>query len=59
VTLPGGQALASVREPRGNDYDLAVIHTLHPGVDYAWVTDSPQVLDATYQFEGAPHRLVV
>ena len=59
VTLPGGQVLASVSEPRGTDYELAVIHTLHPGVDYAWVIDSPNVLDGTYQFESAPHRTVV
>ena len=59
VTLPGGQVLASVGEPRGDDYELSVIHTLHPGVDYAWVTDSPNVLDATYQFDSVQHRTVV
>jgi nucleotide sugar dehydrogenase len=59
VQLPGGQVLASATAPAGSDYDLAVIHTLHPGVEYAWVTDCPHVLDATYQFESAPHRAVV
>lgn len=59
VRLPGGEVLASVSDPAGGDYDLAVIHTLHPGVSYAWVTGCANVLDATYQFESAPHRALV
>jgi UDP-N-acetyl-D-glucosamine dehydrogenase len=69
LTLPGGQSLTSVAAPRGEDFDLAVIHTLHPGVSYEWVARAPRVLDATYQFETAqsgtarsgtaPHREVV
>ena len=43
----------------GTDYDLAVVHTLHPGLDYTWAHDAPVVLDATYQFSGAAHRAVV
>jgi len=59
VPQPDGPALRSVTAPDGAAYDLAVIHTLHPGVDYAWVNACPWVLDATYQFEDAPHRVVV
>jgi UDP-N-acetyl-D-glucosamine dehydrogenase len=59
VPQPGGPPLRSVAEPDGADYDLAVIHTRHPGVDYAWVADCPRVLDATYQFEDVPHRALV
>jgi UDP-N-acetyl-D-glucosamine dehydrogenase len=59
VPQPDGPPLRSVQAPHGADYDLAVIHTLHPGVDYAWVGDCPKVLDATYQFEEVPHRAVV
>ncbi len=59
VTLPGGEMLASASDPQGGSYDLAVIHPLHPGVDYAWVTECSSVLDATYQFESASHREVV
>ena len=40
-------------------FDLAVVHTLHPGLDYTWAHDAPVVLDATYQFSGAAHRAVV
>jgi hypothetical protein len=49
----------SVATPAGGDFDLAVVHTIHPGVSYAWVADCPRVLDATYQFEQAPHRWLV
>ena len=59
LDLPGGPQLRSVAAPRGPDYDLAVVHTLHPGLDYTWAHDAPVVLDATYQFSGAAHRAVV
>ncbi len=59
VRLDGGQPVASVPAPDGADYELAIVHTLHPGVDYAWVSGCPRVLDGTYQFDSAPHRAVV
>jgi nucleotide sugar dehydrogenase len=57
LTLPGGQALSSEPDP-GTDWDLAIVHTVHPDVDYAWAHACP-VLDATYQFDDAPRRAVV
>jgi UDP-N-acetyl-D-mannosaminuronate dehydrogenase len=59
LELPSGRVLRSITEPRGADWDLAVVHTLHPQLDYGWAQDCPRVLDATYQFFGAPHRAVV
>jgi UDP-N-acetyl-D-glucosamine dehydrogenase len=59
IGLPGGEPMESIATPRGTDYDLAVVHTLHPGIGYSWVSDCPRVLDATYQFDDAPHRTVV
>jgi UDP-N-acetyl-D-glucosamine dehydrogenase len=59
VRLDEEQTLASVAAPDGRDYDIAIVHTLHPGVNYSWVADCPQVLDGTYQFDDAPHRAVV
>jgi UDP-N-acetyl-D-glucosamine dehydrogenase len=59
VELPGGEQLKSVAAPRGEDFDLAIVHTLHPGASYAWVAGCPRVLDGTYQFEQAPHRVVI
>ena len=31
LTLPGGPLLASETDP-GSDWDLVIVHTLHPGV---------------------------
>ncbi|HEV2242717.1 MAG TPA: nucleotide sugar dehydrogenase [Streptosporangiaceae bacterium] len=59
IQLPGGAALESQDAPAGSGWDLAVVHTLHPGADYSWVPDCLRVLDATYQFDTAPHRVVV
>jgi UDP-N-acetyl-D-glucosamine dehydrogenase len=59
MRLPTGQVLTSEVDPKGADWDLALIHTLHPGIDYAWATDCPRVLDATYRFEAAKQRDVV
>jgi nucleotide sugar dehydrogenase len=59
LQLPDGRALRSQGAPGDCHWDLAIVHTIHPGVDYSWVSDCPRVLDATYQFDGAPHRAVV
>jgi UDP-N-acetyl-D-glucosamine dehydrogenase len=59
VELPDGQVLASEASPDGADWDLAVAHTLHPRADYSWAYRCPRVLDGTYQFFGAAHRVVV
>jgi len=52
VHTPEGRLLHSITTPRGSGWDLAVIHTVHPGIDYSWVQACPRVLDATYLFDG-------
>jgi UDP-N-acetyl-D-glucosamine dehydrogenase len=59
IQLPGGGAMESLDAPAGSAWDLAIVHTMHPGADYAWVGDCARVLDATYQFDSAPQRVVV
>jgi nucleotide sugar dehydrogenase len=59
LRLPTGEVLTSAPYPLAADWDLALIHTLHPGVDYAWAADCSLVLDATYRFQAAKHREVV
>ena len=59
LDLPGGRQLRSVAAPRRPAFDLVLVHTVHPGVDYSWAYDCPLILDATYQFHGAAHRAVV
>jgi len=57
LTVPGGPTLSSEPDP-GTDWDLVIVHTTHPDVDYAWARKC-HVLDATYQFDDAPERVVV
>jgi UDP-N-acetyl-D-glucosamine dehydrogenase len=57
LTVPGGRVLSSEPSP-GTDWDLVIVHTMHPGVDYSWAQDC-RVLDATYRFEDAARRAVV
>lgn len=52
LRLGEDRTMRSEPAPRGADWDLVVVHTLHPGVDRSWVRDCPRVLDATYQFDG-------
>ena len=59
VRLDDGWQMSSEAAPCGAEWDLAVIHTVHPGLDYSWAEDCPLVLDATYQFDGASNRAVV
>jgi UDP-N-acetyl-D-glucosamine dehydrogenase len=59
LRLPDGREARSHSAPGGCRWDLVIVHTIHPGVDYSWVGDCPRVLDATYQFDAAPHRTVV
>ena len=59
LRLPDGRESRSQDAPGASRWDLVIVHTIHPGVDYSWISDCPRVLDATYQFDGAPHREVV
>jgi nucleotide sugar dehydrogenase len=60
IRLDNGRVLEGIAEPHGADWDLAVMHTVHPGVGYDWVQHCPIVLDATYKFDAAAaHREVV
>ncbi|MGQ0717202.1 MAG: nucleotide sugar dehydrogenase [Pseudonocardiales bacterium] len=56
---PRGQRMCSVAAPNGADWDLAIIHVLHPAADNGWIEDCPRILDATYQFNGTTHCAVV
>jgi len=39
--------------------DAAVVHTVHPGLDFGWLEHVPLVLDATYRLDGLPDRAFV
>ena len=53
VMLVKRGTLASTPDPDGGAYDLAIIHTVHPGVSYAWAGDCPQILDTTSRFTSS------
>ena len=45
----------SALQPRQEDpWAVLDVHTLHPGVDYTWLSRCRRVFDATYGFAGAP-----
>ena len=52
IQTPQGRMLSNTIAPCGAGWDLVVIHGVHPDTDYGWVQDCPQVLDATYLFDG-------
>lgn len=41
--------LTGVREPSREDWDLVLVHTVHPDVDLAWLGGHPAVLDMTFR----------
>jgi UDP-N-acetyl-D-glucosamine dehydrogenase len=59
IRLGDGAALESVADPAGQEWDLVVLHTLHPGVDHGWIGGYANVLDASYRLDAIPHRAVL
>jgi UDP-N-acetyl-D-glucosamine dehydrogenase len=59
MTLSDGRVMTSKPSPATDEWDLVLLHTVHPGLDYSWVAGFPTVLDATYRFDGAPQRHLV
>jgi nucleotide sugar dehydrogenase len=55
ITTAAGEL---VREclPVAGAWDLAIVHTLEPGIDYSWLSGTPAVLDATYRLPPIPQR---
>ncbi|MFI9030666.1 nucleotide sugar dehydrogenase [Streptomyces sp. NPDC053560] len=47
-----GTVLHSVEPATGGDWDLVIVHTVHPGTDLAWLAGST-VLDATHRLPAA------
>jgi nucleotide sugar dehydrogenase len=49
-----GVPIANGAAPGPDDIDLAIVMTLHPGIDNSWLDRVPMVLDATYRMERSP-----
>jgi len=54
VADSGGVPISNGEPPRGEDIDLAIVMTLHPGSDHSWLDAAPLVLDATYRLDRSP-----
>jgi nucleotide sugar dehydrogenase len=48
-----GGSLETVPAPDGEDWHLALIHTVQPGYGYDWLAQCPTIVDATYRFDPA------
>jgi UDP-N-acetyl-D-glucosamine dehydrogenase len=59
LALGDDLALLSVAQPQPADYDLALVVTVHPGHDYAWLDRMEQVLDCTYRTAAPAVRALV
>ncbi|WNM35033.1 nucleotide sugar dehydrogenase [Streptomyces sp. Li-HN-5-11] len=55
----GAAVHSSVAEPAAGEWDLVLVHTVHPGVDLGWLAAQPLVLDATYRLDSVPSKAVV
>jgi UDP-N-acetyl-D-glucosamine dehydrogenase len=65
VTVNGRTESGVEPDPRRNgsgfgpeDYDLAIVATIHPGFDYGWLQRVPALLDCTYRTPGGRRREV-
>ena len=54
VADSGGVPISNGDAPRGEDIDLAIVMTLHPGSDHSWLDAAPLVLDTTYRLDRSP-----
>ena len=57
ITLPDGEVLESVHDPRAFGADVAVVHTDHNTVDLSWLHEVPEVIDTTFRLTGVPHSV--
>jgi len=55
----GERELHSETAPRGRDWDLAVVGTVHAGSDYVFLDDCPLLLDGTYRVGAGRQRHTV
>lgn len=49
IRTPAAGEIFSVESPGSHDWDLVIVHTVHPNVDLSWLVNQPAVLDATYK----------
>lgn len=56
---PAAGSLFHLPQAADEQWDLVVVHTLHPAEDYGWLAGQPSVLDTTYRLpESAGHHVL-
>lgn len=58
IRVQGGR-MHSVRPGDMAEWDLVLVHTLHPETDVSWLAEAPVVLDTTYRLGDVAHRTVL
>lgn len=54
-----GEILVSTQVTASHNYDLVVLHTLHPGQELEWLSNTTPVLDTTYRASAFPQRITL
>ncbi len=55
----GARTVHNETDPRGRDFDLAIVGTVHGGSDYTFLDDCPLLLDGTYRARAGAQRHTV
>lgn len=58
VMVAGGR-LRHDAAPEQSEWDLVIVHTLHPGLSHEWLTKQAVVLDTTYRLNSVEKRRVL
>jgi UDP-N-acetyl-D-glucosamine dehydrogenase len=59
IQTPAAGRLSHLSHPAEEQWDLVVVHTIHPGQDYGWLSSQPAVLDTTYRLAESVGRHVL
>ncbi len=51
LALKSPEVLLSVGEPDAASYDLVLVNTLHPNIDYAWLKSARLVVDPSARYQ--------
>jgi UDP-N-acetyl-D-glucosamine dehydrogenase len=51
-----GERFDRVERPGDTQWDLVIVHSVHPETDLSWLKDQRAVLDTTYRLAGVPWR---
>ncbi|MEV6636449.1 hypothetical protein AB0M54_37475 [Actinoplanes sp. NPDC051470] len=49
----------SIRPGDATEWNLVLVHTLHPGTDVTWMKTAPAVLDTTYRLQEISNRAIL